>query len=257
MSPSPEQMRADLYLISMARQMRDSDVLHIGAAQQDVWLAAEVAKLLWAPRLRFVAAGSYHFGSLADADPAIVSDRTYGRDVIAARQATFLQSQFFHDMFRNRVVFSGALQLDARGNGNLIGFMAGDKYVRGPGSAGLPSLTSHSERFFFALPRHNKNVLVQTAYRITVLGDPVERERLDLPRNSLQQVITPLATFRPHQDGLELVATCPGIDVDEVRRETGFEIRIAGDFAERSPLNRDECDALALLRKKLPPKRSA
>lgn len=236
----------DLYLMTLARQMRSDDVVHVGASQVDVWQAAEVARRLWAPGLRVVAAGTYILGT--GSSTALLRSRTYARDLIAARQATFTQSRVFDDLRRTRVVFAGGLQVDQRGNANLIGFMNGERYVRGPGSAGLPTLTSHAERFFIAMPCHGKRALVGKVDGISVLGDPVAREAMGLPAHSLQQVITPLASFRPGPEGLELISTSPGVTLADVQAATGFEVRTHADCCERLALTADEHGALTQVR---------
>jgi glutaconate CoA-transferase subunit B len=238
----------DLYLIALARQMRSGDIVHVGASQFDVWQAAEVARGLWAPDLRLFAGCGFHLKPSIGRGGGLSLHRTYARDLIAARHAVFMQSRDFDDLRRTRVSFAGGMQVDERGNANLIAIMAGGKIVRGPGSAGLPSLTSHAERFFIAVPRHNKRTLVSKVDRISVLGDRRVREAVGLPPCSLQEVITPLASFRQGWDGLEVIATSPGVGRDDLQRNTGFDIRMHPDCTERAPLTVAEQEALALVR---------
>lgn len=258
MSSVDASTHADAYLVTLARNMRSEDIVHVGASQLEVWQAAEVARLLWAPGLRVVAAGSYQLSTRLAGNPDLARARTYGRDLVAGREATLSQTFVFNDLIRSRVVFSGAMQVDSRGNGNLIGFDSGSGsgFVRGPGSGGLPTLTSVSHRFFFALPRHLKTVLVPKAHRISVLGDPEARESQGLPKDALQEVITPLASFRPGADGLQLTAVSPGVTVEDVQRETGFDIRVAPDFTERVPPNSEELSALRHVRGETTTRRS-
>lgn len=256
MSSTVETTQADLYLLSIARQMRSEDIIHVGASQLEVWQAAEVARLLWAPGVRVVAAGSFHLSTRLAGNPDLMTARSYGRDVVAGREATLSQTHVFNDLIRARVVFSGAMQVDVRGNGNLIGFESGSRFVRGPGSAGLPTLTSVSKRFFFALPRHSRTVLVPKVHRISVLGDPVARESLGLPAEALQEVITPLASFGPGADGLRLTALSPGVSMEDVQRETGFDIHAAPDVMERNPASSEELSALRYVRGEMTTRRS-
>jgi len=236
----------DLYVIAIARRIRIDDIVHVGASQLDVWQAAETARRLWAPKLRVVAAGSFHLCGAAS--PALMRSRTYARDLISARQATFTQSRVFDDLKRTRVAFAGALQVDSRGNANLISFTAKGKIVRGPGSGGLPTLTSHADRFFIALPRHDARSLVAKVDRVSVLGDPRAREALGLPPTSLQAVITPLGAFAPTSDGLALVERTPSVSLEDVRVRTGFAFSAYQDCVERAPITKDEQDALARVR---------
>ena len=241
----------ELYLMTIARHIRDDDFLHIGASQLDVWQAAEVAKQLWAPRVRMAAAGVYHLRGGNDGDLSILQAHTYGRDIVARREATLSQSFFFNDLSDGRTAFPGAMQVDALGNGNLIGINVGGKYIRGPGSGGLTSLTSYTSRFFFTLRRHSANILVPRVDRISVLGDPVARRRFGYVPDALKEVITPLASFRPEDDGLRLVAISPGVTTEEVARNTGFALKLSPDFAERAAITTEERKTLDYVRNQM------
>ena len=234
-----------LYVAALAREMRNEDTLHVGASQEDVWIAARLATSLWAPRMRLVAGGSF---LLSRGDSQDVIPRTYSRDHIAARSATFRQSFVFDDLKRSRVVFAGGMQVDSRGNANIVGIYDEDRLVvRGPGSGGLPTLTSFSERFYLTVPAHTPRVMIPRVSRVSVLGDPEERRKVGLPADSLFAVITPLARFEPTQAGLRLTEIAPGWSVDDVARETGFPIVVAEELAVRGSLTSDESGILKTL----------
>lgn len=234
-----------LYIAALARELRDDDTLHVGASQEDVWMAAKLAAHLWAPRIHVVAAGSYLFASESFPD---VVPRTYERDFISARSATFRQSFVFDDLKRSRVVFAGGMQVDARGNANLVGIYDGDRLVvRGPGSGGLPTLTSYADRFYLVLASHTPRVLVPLVSRVSVLGDPVTRLAMGLPADSLHAVITPLGRFEPTDAGLRLTEIAPGWSAADLARQTGFPIVTAEDLRVRQPLTADESGFLKSL----------
>lgn len=235
-----------LYVAVLGREMRDGDTVHIGAGQADVWLAAKLARALWAPRVRVVAGGTFLLDLDLDLDGSGAAiPRTYGRKLIAGRAATFHQSRVFNDLQRQRVVFAGGLQVDGRGNANLIGVYDGDRLrLRGPGSGGLPTLTSHSDRFFLAVRTHTRRVFVPRASRVSVLGDPVARSAAGFPRHALRAVITPLARFEPTDDGLRLAEVAPSSSIDEVAQNTGFTLTITDDVRVRPPLTEQEGDVL-------------
>jgi glutaconate CoA-transferase subunit B len=230
------------YVAALARELDDDDLLHVGASQEDVWLAAKLARALWAPNLRVIAGCSYMLGA-ATVGPV---PRTYARDLIAARSATFSQSHVFDDLRRPRVSFAGGLQVDERGNANLIGIYDEDDrpLLRGPGSGGLPVLTAHTPKFFIAVADHSPRVLVERVSRISVLGDARARARVGLPADALRAVITPLARFRPGADGLEVDELADGVSLDELAERTGFPVRTAASVASRPPLRETEIELL-------------
>jgi acyl CoA:acetate/3-ketoacid CoA transferase beta subunit len=234
------------YVVTLAREMRDGDLIHVGADQPNVWLAARLARELWAPSLRVIAGCTYRLQSSLDDAPA----RTYARDLVATSPGTFQQARVFDDLGRARVSFAGALQVDARGNGNLVGVSDGKGGLKlaGPGSGGLPGLTGFAQRFFIALTEHSRRTLVPTVDFCSVLGDPASRSASGLPPDALCGVITPLATFRMSPDGLFPDQLAPNVTVDELTERTGFPLHLRESMVVRDPIRDDERQTLQILR---------
>ena len=241
-------MTDDLLIAAMAREIRDGDRVFAGANQNAVTLAAMLARRLWAPTARLWASSTPHLDGSQDL--LRVGRSTLDPVLVQGRDATFSQAHAFDDALRAPVVFAGGLQVDARGNANLAGIRddGGGWRLRGPGSAGLPSLTALAERFFIMVPAHEARVLVERCSAISVLGDPVAREAAGLKRDALVAVLTPLARFEPSDDGLVLTELASGLTVDDVQARTGFAVRAASTVGERAPLGGDEARVLAELR---------
>lgn len=237
----------DLYIAALAREMHDSERVFIGTNQDDVALAAYLARRLWAPNLRFWANGMAQVD--ASQDLLRVGRTTYDSVLVQGRDATFWQAHAFDDGLRAPVVFAGGLQVDARGDANLAGIReVGGWRLRGPGSAGLPSLTTLAERFFIAVPAHDPRTLVQRCSAVSVVGDPVARAAAGLRADALVAVITPIARLEPSPDGLVLTEVAGGCTVSEVRDRTGFPLPVADAVRERPAVREDEAAALAVLR---------
>ena len=228
-----------LYLAALAREIRDVDYVHVGAQQGDVWIAVKLARALWAPRVRVVASGAFLLDAAAPTGQEI--PRTYARDVIAARATSFHQSRVFDDLRRGRMTFAGGIEVDCRGNGNLVGIYEDGKLkVRGPGSGGVPTLTSHTDRFFIAVRHHSARVLVEQVSRISVLGDPVDRAAAGVPAHALRAVITPLARFETSEAGLQLTEIAPETTVEQIQARTGFRIQVHPELRTRPSLREPE-----------------
>lgn len=244
-----EQALQDLFIAALAREMTGDERVFVGTNQIDLALAAYLARRLWAPRLKFWASG------MAQIDPSqdelTVGRRSYDNVLVGVRGSTFWQAKAFDDGLRAPVVFAGGLQVDRRGNANLVGIADGDGgwKLRGPGSAGLPSLTAFARRFYIMVPKHDARFLVEECSRVSVVGDPATRSEKGLVPDALTAVITPLARFAPSPDGLVLTERAPGVSMEELAERTGFELRSGGDVAERPPLTDDEAEALAVLRR--------
>jgi glutaconate CoA-transferase, subunit B len=242
-----ERAREDLFIASLARELHDDDRLFVGANQINIALAAHLARRLWAPRLKFWASSTAHLDRSQDA--LRVGRSTLDPVLVAGRDSTFWQAHAFDDALRAPLVFAGGLQVDARGNANLAGIRHGDGWkLRGPGSAGLPSLTALATRFFIMIPAHDPRFLVQECSAISVVGDPVERRRLGLVPSALQAVLTPLARLEVDDGGLVLTETIEGMSIADVQAETGFEMRTRDDVGTRAALTSEEETTLAHLR---------
>lgn len=244
MSAEPDM---DLFVAAMGRELKDGDQLHVGANQSDVAVAALAARRLWAPRLRMNVAGCWLLG--VEGDTAVLGRCSYETDLVAGRASTFWQARVFDDLLRAPIVFAGGLQVDSRGNANLAGVRDGAGWkLRGPGSAGLPTLTTFARRFYVIAPHHDPRSLVEAVSEVSVVGDPVERARLGLDPAALVAVITPFARFEPTSDGLVLTEIVAGVSRDELAERTGFALRDGGEVRTRTPLSRDEKDVIAELR---------
>lgn len=236
-----------LFIAAMAREIRDGDRVFVGTNQNDVALAAYLARRLWAPRLKLWANSTIYLDSARD--ELRVGRSTLDPVLVAGRDATFWQARAFDDGLRAPVVFAGGLQIDARGNANLAGIRGPDRWrLRGPGSAGLPSLTALADRFFVMTAAHDPRSLVAECSAVSVLGDPVAREAAGLGPQALVAVITPLARFEPSRAGLVLTEMVDGMEQAELQERTGFSLRTGGAVARRPPLTDDEVRILGTLR---------
>lgn len=237
----------DLYIAALAREMHDGDRVFAGANQNDVAMAAYLARRLWAPRLKLWANGMAQLDRTQD--DLRVGRGSYDGVLVSGRDSTFWQAHAFDDALRAPLVFAGGLQVDRQGNANLAGIPdgRGGWRLRGPGSAGLSSLTALADRFFIAVADHGPRSLVEQCAALSVLGDPVARARAGLRPDALQAVITPLARFEPSEDGLVLTEIAPQVTLEMVTERTAFAIRTLETPRERKALTVEEQDALAHL----------
>jgi acyl CoA:acetate/3-ketoacid CoA transferase beta subunit len=238
----------DSLVLAMARELHDEDRLFTGVNQHDAVLAAALARQLWAPHLRFWAAGT----PVLDAalDELLVGRPSFDPLLYAARGAFFWQARAFDAMgTRSAVCFAGGLQVDARGNANLAGIRADGRWqLRGPGSAGLPSLTAWANRFYLVVADHSTRTLVPTCSAVTVVGDPVRRKAFGMDPQALRAVLTPLARFEPTPDGLVLTELEPGWTPEAVAERTGFPLQVSADLRDREKPTDEERRALDALR---------
>ena len=137
------------------------------------------------------------------------------------------------------VGFLGAAQIDR--HGNLNSTVIGDydaPEVRLPGGGGAPEIAT-CVRDVFVMLRQTPRAFVERLDFTTSVGDRV------------RVVVTDLGILEPLDGELTLVAVHPGVEIDDVRSATGWELRVAADVRATEPPSDDE-----LVRARMPRRRS-
>jgi acyl CoA:acetate/3-ketoacid CoA transferase beta subunit len=103
--------------------------------------------------------------------------------------------------------------------------------VRLPGAGGAPEIATSCREVIVVL-QHHRRAFVDRVDFVTSAGylsGGDERARRGLPGKGPVLVITDLGLLRPDPETNELVLTSvhPGVDPDEVRKETGWPLRVA------------------------------
>lgn len=140
-----------------------------------------------------------------------------------------------------RHVIMMPVQIDRVGNMNLssIGDHAHPK-VQMIGCRGAPGNTiNHATSYW--VPRHTSRTFVERVDFISGVGAPL---------GNVHRVVTNLGTFDLDGGALRLRTIHPGVTVDEVRENTGFDLTIADDLV---PTRDPTPDELRLIREVFDP----
>src|SRR5262249_9405858 len=136
--------------------------------------------------------------------------------------------------------FLGAAQIDRFGNLNstVIGDYDAPK-VRLPGGGGAPEIAT-SAREVYVMLRQTPRTFV---------------EKLDFRTSSGERVtfvVTALGVREPDDETGELTLTRvhPGVEAEQVREATGWELRVADPLGETKPPTEHELERLRALRTK-------
>ena len=236
----------ELLICTASRLMPDNTTAFIGTGIP--MLAASLAQKMHAPNLVAI----FEFGGtgaiLDDLPLAVGERRTFHRavaasgilDIVETAQRGFVEYGFL-----------GGAQIDP--SGNLNSTVIGDHdrpKVRLPGSGGGNDVGSQCWRTI-AIMRHDSRRFVEKVDFITTPGylDGLEaREKAGLPPGTgPYRVVTTLAVmgYHPESKRMMLLATQPGVTIEQVLENTGFELLLA-DEIESSPAPTDE--ELRLLR---------
>jgi len=187
--------------------------------------------------------------------PISVGDsRTFYRAVMAANMAEMMTT-----CARGLVdyAFLGGAQIDKYGNINST--CIGDYYkpkVRFPGSGGANDFASFCWQTMI-MTVHEKARFVEKCDFITspgFLSGKGAREAAGLPEGGPHKIITDLAVmgFDEETCAMKIESLHPGVDVDKVQSETGFEL-IVPQVVDSTPPPTDE--ELRVLRDEVDPQR--
>lgn len=238
--PGSDYNPAEMLICTAARLMTDNTTAFIGTGIP--MLAASLAQKMHAPNLVTV----FEFGGtgaiLEELPTCVGGEATFHRavaasgicDIVETSQRGFIEYGFL-----------GGAQIDPYGNLNST--VIGDYYhpkVRLPGSGGGNDVGSHCWQTI-AIMRHDRKRFVEQLDFITTPGfldGPGARETAGLPPGTgPYRVVTNLALmgYHPESKRMMLLATQPGLTVEQVLEHTGFELLLA-DPVGKNPSPTDE-----------------
>lgn len=240
----------ELMACRLSRDLVDGENVAVGANFPVPRAAALVAHFLRGPNMN-VSMGAFRV-NLENIDKVMtLSYFSDYRPVRWAESAAYFPMDLFN-FHKLDVFYISGIQIDAFGNTNLIGIPGeGERFkFRGPGSIGTTSLAALARRYYIVTEHHNPRVFVEKCGYVSAMGygdgTPGLREELNLPGKGPEYCITPLCIFDfdPETRRMRLSSLHPGVDVDQVRNNTGFSFEVPEDVPETEPPTREELDVL-------------
>jgi glutaconate CoA-transferase subunit B len=226
----------EMMAVEAARRLRDGDVCFVGIGLPS--LAANLARRTHAPGCVLI----YESGTIGARPEELPLSIGDGELAETAVSVVSVPEMFAYWLQGGRidVGFLGAAQIDRFGNLNstVIGDYDAPK-VRLPGGGGAPEIAS-SVREVFVMLRQSPRTFVEELDFRTSAGDRVTF------------VVTDLGVLEPDPGDRELVLTRvhPGVEVEQVREATGWELRVADEVGETEPPNEQELGRLRALKTK-------
>jgi glutaconate CoA-transferase subunit B len=220
----------EMMAIEAARRLRDGTVCFVGIGLPSV--AANLARATHAPKCVLI----YESGTIGAKPQQLPLSIGDGELAETADAVVSVPEMFGYWLQGGRidVGFLGAAQIDrfANLNSTVIGDYERPK-VRLPGGGGAPEIATQAGEVFVML-RHSRRTFVERVDFVTSVGDRVA------------VVVTDLGILEPDGDAHELTLTRvhPGVDVDQVRDATGWDLRVAPDIGETAAPTEKELRAL-------------
>lgn len=227
-----------------AREIRDGERVFVGMRLPLLGFA--VAKELHAPN----AVGLFENGVIRDW-PALQPIFTMSDPPNVARSlycGGLLDVMGLMQSGRVQLGFIGGAEVDRFGNLNTHWVEEKGKRVRLPGSGGGADIATLAGRCIIIM-NHERRRFVPRVHFITSPGHGEGarwRSEMKLPGSGPSKVITSMGifTFDPATKEMLLSSYHPGVTVEQIRRETGWPLRLSEDIRETPAPTPDEIAAV-------------
>jgi glutaconate CoA-transferase subunit B len=250
MDDLPEYTSPELMTINAARLLRDGDVVFVGVGLPN--LACNLAMRTHAPNLLMIYEAGV-IGAQPTRLPLSIGDPTL---VSGALSVCSMYDIFTLYLQRGNidVGFMGGAQIDRFGNINatIIGSYQQPK-VRLPGSGGSMEIAAWANRCYIMTPHQKRRFPERVDFRTSAgfLNSRQERDAAQVRGGGPQAVVTNLGILEPDANGeLTLTALHPGIDLEQVHTNTGWDLKVAAELRITQAPSMDE---LKILRQELDP----
>lgn len=235
----------EMLAVLLARDMADGEKAIVGTNSDIQVAACNLARARHAPHLWWVSG------------PGGMTNPTEGliRPAADAENIAVSSSQFDLPMMIDFIDWKvhffdfailGALQTDRYGNINTVVVGPHERpRLRGPGTVGISALTGLSKRFYIMMTRHDRAAFVEKVDFVAGVGhlDGADsREAAGLPPGGPRLVVTPLGVFdfAPDTKAMRILSLHPGVSLEEVRDNTGFDLPAPGTPARSAPPSPEE-----------------
>ena len=235
----------EMMTIAAARMVRNGAALFVGIGLPSA--AANLARLTHAPDVVLI----YESGTIGTKPNVLPLSIGDGELAETADAVVSVPEMFAYWLKGGRIDlgFLGAAQIDRFANINTT--VIGDynkPSTRLPGAGGAPEIAASCKEVLITL-RHSARAFVEKLDFITSVGhvDGGDgRARLRLPGQGPTAVITDLGILTPDPETKELTLTSvhPGIEVEKVKKATGWPLKVAAQVTTTAPPTAEELTVL-------------
>jgi len=243
--------KSELMIAASARQLGGVSNCFVGVGLPNI--VCNLAQRTVAPALQLVyESGAY--GARPERLPLSIGDPTLATGSTAVT-SMFELFAFYLQAGLIDVAFLGGAQIDRHGNLNTT--VIGDYQhpeVRLPGSGGACEIAIHARQILVIMRQATRSFVERLDFRTSPghSGDPAHDAARGWHGSGPTSVVTDLATYTFDDATGEMVmrTTHPGVTVDDVRANMGWDPMVAADLSETPPPSGEE---LRLIREELDP----
>lgn len=210
---------ADVMVCALAAEIVDGDVVGVGLGTPLAVAAVLLARATTAPDAHLLVGGAV--------DPrADLATCLGGAAALVGRTAGFVPHLDTMGMAEGQSMtlqYLRPAQVDGRGNLNTSRVGQGEHLVRLPGGLATADVPRLLPRLVIYLPRHRRRALPAAVDVVTGPGGGWDQDRYRAA--GPVRLVTDRAVIAFQRSGPVLVSVHPGIDVQDVVDETGFELQ--------------------------------
>ncbi len=247
----PGYSKSELMIAASARQLGGVSNCFVGVGLPNI--VCNLAQRTVAPDLQLVYESGV-FGARPERLPLSIGDPTLATGSTAVT-SMFELFAFYLQAGLIDVAFLGGAQIDRFGNLNttVIGDYEHPK-VRLPGSGGACEIAIHARQILVIMRQAQRSFVDRLDFRTSPghSGDPAHDAARGWHGSGPTSVVTDLATygFADATGEMTLRTLHPGVTLDDVRANMGWEPEVAGDLGETHAPSDEE---LRLIREELDP----
>jgi glutaconate CoA-transferase subunit B len=235
-------------IVAAARALQGARTVFVGVGLPNV--ACNLARVTVAPNLILIYESGV-YGAQPERLPLSIGDPTL---VTGATSVVSMADLFGLYLQRGLVdvALLGGAQIDRYGNLNttVIGSYQQPK-VRLPGSGGACEIAINAQRIYMIMRLSSRSFVEKIDFLTSPghLGGGDKRRELGMPGKGPELVISDKAIldFDNLECEMQIVSLHPGVTLDDVRANVGWDIRVADRVEETPPPTADEMRLMAEL----------
>lgn len=228
-------------VVSAARELQDREVIFAGVGMP--MLATILAQMTHAPSLKILTESGVVGAApkrlpLSIADPCLVA----GSQSVVSTVDLFA---YYLQAGRIDVGFLGGAEVDKYGNINstVVGPYEAPR-VRFPGSGGACDIASLAQRTLIVMPQGKRRFVERVGFITTpgFLSGGTSRADAGVVGGGPSMVVTDLGLYKfdPETKEMYLASIHPGVTVEQIKDNTGWDVKIGKDLVVTPEPSEDE-----------------